>query len=276
MKLKFGSTSGTVLCPKCGRISIQFFSFPYSLYLVRNHICPICQSEYCKCTTNDGLLWKDALIQYEKNDEIYNNSVKENFESKIVDIVFTHRLAFVQLLVSCTEEYNKEQSRLGTLKKVTSHEVELRNKPLGEPVSPTYNGTIKMSSTLKDMKQNELTKIKKLYADQDYSTADNYLQAICARFRNLIEQGIEMELLSKVVTRFDYSIKTMCLRYLHIITDDDINLFEEMMTRYSYFDHSQSVERPVSLPSIDDVEKDIDRVLAWSEDFKKRYNKCPK
>ena len=85
MKLKFGSTSGTVLCPKCGRISIQFFSFPYSLYLVRNHICPICQSEYCKCTTNDGLLWKDALIQYEKNDEIYNNSVKENFESKIVD-----------------------------------------------------------------------------------------------------------------------------------------------------------------------------------------------
>ena len=85
-----------------------------------------------------------------------------------------------------------------------------------------------------------------------------------------------MELLSKVVTRFDYSIKTMCLRYLHIITDDDINLFEEMMTRYSYFDHSQSVERPVSLPSVDDVEKDIDRVLAWSEDFKKRYNKCPK
>ncbi|MCM1006484.1 MAG: hypothetical protein NC485_00910 [Ruminococcus flavefaciens] len=192
-------------------------------------------------------------------------------------IVFTHRLAFVQLLVSCTEEYNKEQALLGTFKKVTSHEVELRNEPLGEPVyPPTYNGTIKMSSALKNMKQNELTKIKKLYANQDYSIADNYLQAICARFRNLIEQGIEMELLSKVVTRFDYSIKTKCLRYLHIITDDDINLFEEMMTRYSYFDHSQSVERPVSLPSVDDVEKDIDRVLAWSEDFKKRYNNCPK
>lgn len=192
-------------------------------------------------------------------------------------IVFTHRLAFVQLLVSCKDEYNKEQVRLGTLKKVTSHEVELRNEPLGEPISPpTYNGTIKMSSALKSMKQDELTKIKKLYANQEYSIADNYLQAICARFRNLIEQGIEMELLSKVVTRFDYSIKTMCLRYLHIITDDDINLFEEMMTRYSHFDHSQSVERPVSLPSLDEAEKYIDIVLAWSEDFKSRYNKCPK
>ena len=192
-------------------------------------------------------------------------------------IVFTHRLAFVQLLVSCKDEYNKEQARLGSLNKVTSHEVELRNEPLGEPVSPpTYNGTIKMSSALKNMKQEELTKIKKLYANQEYSIADNYLQAICARFRNLIEQGIEMELLSKVVTRFDYSIKTMCLRYLHVITDDDISLFEEMMTRYSHFDHSQSVERPVSLPALEEVEKDIDRVLAWSEDFKNRCNKCPK
>ena len=133
-----------------------------------------------------------------------------------------------------------------------------------------------MSSALKNMKQEELTKIKKLYANQEYSIADNYLQAICARFRNLIEQGIEMELLSKVVTRFDYSIKTMCLRYLHVITDDDISLFEEMMTRYSHFDHSQSVERPVSLPALEEVEKDIDRVLAWSEDFKNRCNKCPK
>ena len=60
------------------------------------------------------------------------------------------------------------------------------------------------------------------------------------------------------------------LRYLHIINDDDIKIFERMMTKYSFFEHSQSSEKPVSLPEINDIAADIDEMLNWLNEYNKR------
>lgn len=62
----------------------------------------------------------------------------------------------------------------------------------------------------------------------------------------------------------------MKLPCLFAITRDDVQLVHDMMTRYSFFEHSQPVETPVSLPSIAELESDMRKMLDWARDFKKR------
>ena len=42
------------------------------------------------------------------------------------------------------------------------------------------------------------------------------------------------------------------------------------MTKYSYFDHSQSLETPITLPSVEEIKRDLDCLIKWSKSFKKR------
>lgn len=79
--------------------------------------------------------------------------------------------------------------------------------------------------------------------------------------RKIVEQGIETDLLSKIVTRFGYSINTLRLKYLYIVTPSDIDKFNDAMTKYSAYEHSQSTERPVNLPELSEIEKDINDLL---------------
>lgn len=201
--------------------------------------------------------------KYEKM--VADRLVKLSDERQV--IVFTHRLNFVQLLDASLKEHAKRTQSIDY--KI----IELRNAPLGEPMAPTFNGTIRMDKALNNMRNSDLSCIKKLYKQNEYEVADRLLHSLCSSLRNIVEQGVEMVLLSQVVTRFDYSVKTLRLRYLHAINDDDISIFEEMMTKYSFYDHSHSVERQIELPKVEDVENDIIKLQNWYSDFTARSNK---
>jgi hypothetical protein len=96
-------------------------------------------------------------------------------------------------------------------------------------------------------------------------------KAICSDFRIIIERLIEVDLLSDVVQRFRRSIITKDKIYkLSKITASDCQLFDDLMTEYSKYEHSQPPEAPVSLPQPDELDKDIKKVLAWVIEFKKR------
>lgn len=185
-------------------------------------------------------------------------------------VVFTHRLAFAQLLHQSVSEYNAEASRAGKPNRAQIKHIELRNSPLGQPTEPTYLQRIKMASALKNMINSDIAQVKRLQKDGDYGTADHMIQSLAARFRNLIEQGIEHELLVGIISRFDYRILSQKLPYLFALTAQDIALFHKMMTQYSCYDHSQSIETNVSLPNINDLETDMETMLGWTEDYKKR------
>lgn len=43
-----------------------------------------------------------------------------------------------------------------------------------------------------------------------------------------------------------------------------------MMTKYSFQEHSQSRERTIDLPELDEIASDIDEMIKWEIDFKKR------
>lgn len=55
---------------------------------------------------------------------------------------------------------------------------------------------------------------------------------------------------------------------LNAISNTDISIIDQLMTKYSAFDHSHSIEAPVSLPEIDDIKADLRMLLEWSTDFK--------
>ncbi len=76
-------------------------------------------------------------------------------------------------------------------------------------------------------------------------------------------------MLCKIVTRFGYSVNTLRLKYLYVVTQSDIDLFNNMMTKYSAYEHSQSTERPVEMPDLGDIESDVDALITWCDDFSK-------
>ena len=210
--------------------------------------------------------------KYEKM--VADRLVKLSEERQV--IVFTHRLAFAQLLVSSIGEYNKAQSELETPNIIDCKQIELRNRPLGEPTEPTYHGALKMKNALNNIKSRDIALLKKQYKNGEYESYDNGIKSLCSDFRKIVEQGIETDLLCKIVTRFGYSVNTLRLKYLYVVTQSDIDLFNNMMTKYSAYEHSQSTERPVELPDLGDIERDVDALIAWCDDFGKRCKEVDK
>ena len=104
-------------------------------------------------------------------------------------IVFTHRLAFAQLLVSSIGEYNKVQSELETPNIIDCKQIELRNRPLGEPTEPTYHGALKMKNALNNIKSRDIALLKKQYKNGEYESYDNGIKSLCSDFRKIVEQG---------------------------------------------------------------------------------------
>jgi hypothetical protein len=86
----------------------------------------------------------------------------------------------------------------------------------------------------------------------------------------VIEYGVEQNLLSGVVSRFSRNVSTLKIPCLNAITQEDISLFDSMMTKYSYYDHSHSIETPLPPPQLEHIEADLIRMRDWANAFTKR------
>ena len=195
--------------------------------------------------------------------------VKLSHERQV--IVFTHRLAFAQLLFSCNESYNATHYNEEGYEALKVKQVELRHLPLGEPQEPSYHGAKQMKDALKSLKSNEIIQLKKQFKNQEYESYNSGIKALCSKLRIIVEHGIETDLLQSIVTRFGYSVGSLKVRLLYNVKEDDIAVFEKMMTKYSAYEHSQSLERPVALPELSDIEADIESLLGWCKDF---WSRC--
>ncbi len=96
-------------------------------------------------------------------------------------------------------------------------------------------------------------------------------KSICSDFRILLERIVEFVLLADVVQRHRRAVNTLGkIQNLAKITPTDCALIEQLMTKYSCYEHSQSNEAPVELPGPDELKSDIELLRAWNAEFTKR------
>ena len=96
-------------------------------------------------------------------------------------------------------------------------------------------------------------------------------KAICSDFRILLERVVELVLLADVVQRHRRAVNTQRkIHNLAKIRSEDCTLIDDIMSKYSSYEHSQPLESPVELPRPDELASDIDRLLSWHTEFKSR------
>lgn len=173
-------------------------------------------------------------------------------------IVFTHRLSLVFGLHSRALEQ-------GILFKDCSIRANSKNKGI---ISESILSKRKVKPTLNKLMNTDLPKLKKEAPfSEEY---DFQLDAITKTFRTMVEKSIEDVLTEGVISRFNPVIHSNNVRNLALITEKDCQIIESMMSKYSFYAHSHSEEKPISEIDLEDLEKDLTSYNEWFLSFNKR------
>jgi len=197
------------------------------------------------------------------------SSLDQDFEEAVVQrlvrlavdrqvIVFTHRVSLLVLL----QEYGKREGREP---KVTCVRSEAWGT--GEPgETPLF--AKKPEKALNALLNENLAKARKAHDEDGQAAYAPLAKAICSDFRILLERMIECELMADVVQRFRRAVNTQGkLDKLARITADDCKLFDDLMTKYSRYEHSQPNEAPVAPPPPDELKRDLEALRDWRNAF---------
>jgi energy-coupling factor transporter ATP-binding protein EcfA2 len=195
------------------------------------------------------------------------SSLDQDFEEKVIDrfiqlsadrqvIVFTHRLTFLGIMC---DKSNPET-------------ICIRNEPWGsgEPGDVPLFGK-KPDAALRKLYDERLMQAEKTLLKKGSEAYYPLAKAICSDFRILVERMVELVLLADVVQRHRRAINTKGkIEHLCKIEKEDCKIIDDLMTRYSVYEHSQSFESPVDVPEPQLIRKDIESLLEWHDAFKNR------
>lgn len=195
------------------------------------------------------------------------SSLDQDFEEKTIDrlielskerqvIIFTHRLSFLGILES----------------KASPQVVCVRQEPwgTGEPGDVPIYGK-KPEKALKNLLNDRLKRAEKVLNSTGTETYYPLAKAICSDFRILVERIIEFVFLSDIIQRHRRDVNTKGkIKKLLKIQSSDCEMIDDLMGRYSCYEHSQSAESPVDVPLPAELEKDIQSLLDWHDEFKAR------
>jgi hypothetical protein len=176
-------------------------------------------------------------------------------------IVFTHRLSLLEYIEDAAE---KESIDLGAI-------ISLRSEHwgIGEPGQPSMN-QMKPEGALNQL-STRLGQARQTLEHDGRVKYEDLAKGICGDFRITLELVIEKKLVGGVVRRYSREIHTKgILMDLAKISVHDCTFFDDLMTKYSKYEHSQSDETPLSLPEPDEIAADIQNVRDWMTGFKAR------
>ena len=173
-------------------------------------------------------------------------------------IVFTHRLSLLGLL----KEYAEKED-------VGVQVVQLRKQPwgAGEPGSVAIENMEAVKALTKELPV-RLASAEQLLQSDGVEAYNIQAQSICSETRKVIERLVEEVLLHNIVIRHRRQIKTgQKLHKLARIELEDCNLIDEMMSKFSRYEHSQSGEAPVPPPLPSELRADIQRMIDWKTKY---------
>lgn len=180
-------------------------------------------------------------------------------------LVFTHRLS----LYGAMEDAAKKIGDEWKTEHLVKHCIESYSGVAGHPVDQAaWNAnTTKANNILLD-------RLSAARRAGDEGGADAYrqlAQGICSDFRKLLERTVEEDLLNGIVKRHRRSVTTdNLLKPLPSITPEDCKLIDDLMSKYSYYEHSQSQEAPAFLPEEPELRADLDALKKWRDGFRRR------
>jgi energy-coupling factor transporter ATP-binding protein EcfA2 len=184
-------------------------------------------------------------------------------------LVFTHRLS----LYGAMEDVAKKNGEKWRDAHLVRRCIEAFAGAAGRPVADTIwmSGTVKANNMLLDQLQ-----VAKKVGEAGGGDAYRALaQAICSDFRKLLERTVEDDLLSAVVKRHRRSVTTdNKLLGLSAIEPDDCKFIDGLMTKYSFYEHSQSTETPAFIPDEPELRQDVESLKAWRTGFDARCKKA--
>lgn len=176
-------------------------------------------------------------------------------------IVFTHRLSLLTMLDSVAINN-------GVRAKILS--VQREPWGVGEPGETPITAQ-KPERALNSLINECLNKAKKVLRDEGYSEYNIFANDLCKNIRKTLEHIVEYNLLSDVVQRFRRPINTKGkIHNLAKITKDDCIFIDDMMSKYSNYEHLQPKEAPIRLPEPEEIETDLNKIKKWLNKFNKR------
>jgi energy-coupling factor transporter ATP-binding protein EcfA2 len=187
-------------------------------------------------------------------------------------IMFTHRLSMIALLEEAVGKLEKqaEAAKEAPSVKLTVHTLH----KLGSSSGIVEKSIVKNANPQKAanaLRDQEMAKLRKFLEARDVAAYEVQAKYICSTFRTLVENSVEKVLVNGVVARFRRSVETKNkIGALAKINPEDCSLIEDMMTRYSVFEHSQSNELPAGTPDYDQLKDDIEKFATWVSEFTNR------
>lgn len=170
-------------------------------------------------------------------------------------IVFTHRLSLFGLL--------------STKEAKTLH---IKREPWGTGEHgglPLYVSN--PMGAINRLRDERLAQAKKALSKEGSEVYNILAQAISSDLRIVIERIIEHELLGGIVLRHQRKLTTgKKLGALAKINKKDCEFLEGLMTEYSVYEHSQSIESPTEPPSPEKLEESLKTIIDWHSEFSKR------
>ena len=196
-----------------------------------------------------------SSLDYEFENKVIRRLVHAATERQV--IVFTHRIS----MVVGVSEYAK---KIGV--EYTERSLLASKERKGVPTEVSLIGG-KLPAQLNNLINQNLQQLKKMDAlSPEFESNYNYL---CQQFRIVVEKSIEEVLLGRIVVRFRREIQTQNIKSrLSSITPEDCEIIDEMMTKYSYYDHPSADETPMIEMSIEELEQDMSNFALWMKSKK--------
>lgn len=204
------------------------------------------------------------------------SSLDQDLEERVVErlvslsatrqvIIFTHRLSLVSLVDAVTEKWNKMPGMRSVKPALTSLR---RLDKVAGIVATASARDLKPESAVRGLIDNTITRLKK---HQERAEVDDYEtlgKSACSDFRVIVEKTIEHILLADVVGRFRRAINTQGkLHKVAKVTNEDCVFIDDLMTRYSVFEHAQSDGKSSGTLELDVFEADVTALQRWITEF---------
>ena len=211
------------------------------------------------------------------------SSLDQDFEEKVVRrlvalsrtrqvIVFTHRLSLVALIESEVKKLKDDAEIAKTPPPVELHIQSVCSFGNSAGIVQDIGiRNLKPPQAINRMRKERVPQLRKVFDAGDVAAYDERATSLCSDLRILVERSVESVLLNDVLNRFRRSLQTQGrIGALAKISPEDCALIDDLMTRYSAFEHSQSDELPAERPDISDIEADVAKLGDWFAEFSER------